>query len=158
MAGSSAERCPRFAATVSPGTRLVSTNVTSVTPTTSSSDTAMRRTRYRTSGWPARYPAGSLRGADGAALLGADGADIDRPDGVVRRARHRLRRDDVGGRLHQRDERAGRVEALLELLVERVPLGEVGDRGGRGGGLVDVGSRGGGPVGALPDQTAGCEG
>ena len=50
MVGSAAACCPRLAATVSPGTRFVSTNVTSVTPTTSSTETPIRRRTYRTSG------------------------------------------------------------------------------------------------------------
>src|SRR5882757_2821037 len=155
MAGSSAARCPRFAATVSPGTRLVSTNVTRVTPTISSAETPSLRTRYRSSGCLVRSPAGR------AGLVGAgcaDGADIDRPDRVVHGAGHRVRRDDVGRRLDQWDERAAGVEVALQLLVERCSLGRVGCGGRLVGDLVDVRGGGRGPVCPLTDQAAGSEG
>src|SRR3954447_10419475 len=126
---------------------------------TSSTETPMRRSTYRASGWPAEPAAASRSSSTSpSALLGSDGADIDRPDRVVRRARHRRRRDDVGGRLHERDERARGVETLLELLVQGVPLGRVGRRTRLGGHRVDRGRRRGGPVRALADQATGSEG
>ena len=137
MAGSAAACWPRLAATGSPGTRFVSTNVTSVTPTTSSTETPIRRSTYRASGCPAAaWPARPSSTTPSASTW-------------LRWCRHRPSRPgctpapvtEAAVTMFWRGCISGmngpEALSLLELLVQGVPLGRVADRARLVGHCVD---------------------
>src|SRR3954454_10936943 len=160
--GSAMARWPRLAAAGSPGTTFVSTNVTSVMPSNSSSAATRRRPTKR----PIRADAiatsdddralGHHRSSQGS--RGSEPADVERERRVELRARDPVgHRHHRGFRLEQRKERARFVELLLELLVQRPPLGVVDARGRLLSDRLDVGGVALGPAGAQTDELPGAE-
>src|SRR5690349_2133132 len=134
-AGSPMARWPRLAAAGSPGTRWVSTNATSVIPTSRTRPVPSRWSRNRRRSWCRRPPGPGCgvpgRGAAPAVAL-AELTEVDEPQCVRLQVLHRVRADQDLGRLDQRHERAGVVHRPLDLLVQVLPGRLVGGARGLG--------------------------
>src|SRR5215472_14198550 len=123
-------------------------------PTPSRTRATRRRPTKNGSGYRERSSASAAPGPPVVSLAGADRGDVDEPAGVVCKIGQGLRAGDDLARLQQREERAGLVHRVLDVLVELLALGVV--RGAARGGAHLLQRRGGPgvPAGALPDQPA----
>src|SRR6218665_3426541 len=106
---------PSAAETGSPGTRLVSANVTIVTPTSRSTEVPTRRSRYPISGDLRRCAClCTATVVMSTSACGGDLGDVHLPHGVVHRAGDVIRRGDVATGHDQRDERTFGLHRLGE--------------------------------------------
>src|SRR5215469_17633942 len=110
-------RWPRLAAAGSPGTRWVTTNATSVMPTSSTTPVPIRCNRKRRRSRCRARVRG--RGTASAVPL-AELTEIDEPQRVRLQVLQGRRADQDLGRLDQRHERARVIHRPLDLLVKRL--------------------------------------